>query len=91
MTSHLTEIRHPKAPSLHLLPPEIAQQELEWEAQDHDMLAAARSFFEAKEFVRAAHWLRSCQSSKARFLSIYSEYMVNELLSISVRWASKSI
>lgn len=73
----IPELRHPHAPPLHSQPPEVLQQELEWETQDQDLLIAARAFFEAKEFVRAAHWLRSCQSSKARFLSIYSEYMVN--------------
>jgi anaphase-promoting complex subunit 8 len=50
--------------------------ELGLEAQDSDVLTTAKACVQAREFLRAVHLLRECKSSKARFLSIYSQFMV---------------
>ncbi len=49
----------------------------------------AKTFMEAKEFIRAIHWLRSCRSSKAKFLRVYSQYLVNHLFLRCVRTMSE--
>ncbi|KAI0704990.1 TPR-like protein [Cerioporus squamosus] len=76
--AHHFHNRHPDAPPLQGQSPEILQQEAEWEAQDADHLAMAKTFMEAKEFIRAIHWLKSCRSSKAKFLRVYSQYLESE-------------
>ncbi|KAI0958647.1 hypothetical protein AcV7_004403 [Taiwanofungus camphoratus] len=73
-----TQPRHPHAPPLQSQLEDVHRRELEWEAQDADFLATARALFEAKEFIRAVHWLDSCKSSKARFLNVYSQYLASE-------------
>lgn len=70
--------RHPHAPPLSPLPDKTRLQELEWEAQDADHIAAARAMIDAKDLVRAVHWLKPCKSSKGRFLSVYSQYLAGE-------------
>ena len=67
---------HPHAPPLRAESSEERQREVELETIDADYIAAARAMFDAKEFSRVAHWLQDCQSAKAKFLRIYSEYMV---------------
>ena len=52
------------------------QNEAVLEEQEGDELLAARASFDAKEFHRASHHLKSCKSSKAKFLRLYSEYIV---------------
>ncbi len=47
---------------------------------EEDLHVAARELFNAKEFDRAAHVLRHCKSPKARFLCIYSRFLVRNLL-----------
>ena len=78
-TAYQFQARHPDAPPLQGLSPEVLQQEAEWEAQDTDHLAMAKTFMEAKEFIRAIHWLTTCRSSKAKFMRVYSQYLVNSL------------
>jgi anaphase-promoting complex subunit 8 len=56
--------------------------EIEREARDEDTLATARACVEAREFLRAVHILRECKSSKARFLTIYSQFMVGQICCI---------
>jgi len=73
-----TQPRHPHAPPLNSRPAQIRQQELEWEALDADYITTARTFMDIKDFVRAVHWLKSCKSAKARFLSVYSQYLASE-------------
>lgn len=68
--------RHPDAPQVHLEPGGVRIQELQWEAEDADVLATARACFEAREFLRAVHLLRERKSAKARFLSLYSQFLV---------------
>ncbi|KAF8664373.1 hypothetical protein AX16_000744 [Volvariella volvacea WC 439] len=48
------------------------------EAQEADTLVAARNCVESKEFRRAVYTLRDCGSLKARFLYIYSQFIVSE-------------
>lgn len=38
----------------------------------------AKSYFDLKEYDRAAYFVKPCQSPKARFLSYYSQYMSGE-------------
>ncbi|KII92586.1 hypothetical protein PLICRDRAFT_695920 [Plicaturopsis crispa FD-325 SS-3] len=70
--------RHPHAPPLHAQPDEVTAWELGWEAREEDLLAAAKSYFDAREFLRAVHVLQGCNSSKARFISLYSQFMASE-------------
>lgn len=39
---------------------------------------AAQSFFTSKEFGRAIHVLQGCKSPKARFLSVYCQFLISE-------------
>ncbi|KAH9929513.1 TPR-like protein [Epithele typhae] len=57
---------------------ETLRREAEWEAQDADHLAMAKTFLDAKEYSRVVHWLEPCQSSKAVFLRVYSQYLESE-------------
>jgi anaphase-promoting complex subunit 8 len=54
--------------------------ELQFEAQDEGVLATARACIGAREFLRTVHLLRDGKSAKARFLSLYSQFMVCKLL-----------
>ena len=75
------DVRHPDAPPIQGQSPDVLQQEAEWEAQEADYLVMAKTFLEAKEFLRVIHWLKPCRSSKATFLRTYSQYLVNTLVS----------
>lgn len=46
------------------------------DAQDFDALCLAKSYFDLKEYDRAAYFLRGCRSKKAYFLYMYSRYLV---------------
>lgn len=73
----ITPARNPHAPQPHFESADIRTQELQWEAEDADALAAARACVEAREFLRAVHLLRERKSAKARFLSLYNQYLVS--------------
>ncbi|KIM75485.1 hypothetical protein PILCRDRAFT_98910 [Piloderma croceum F 1598] len=73
-----TPSQHPHAPQVHLEPEYMRNQELHLEAQDEDFLAAAHACIGAREFLRAVHLLRDRKSAKARFLSLYSQFMASE-------------
>ncbi|KNZ72808.1 Anaphase-promoting complex subunit 8 [Termitomyces sp. J132] len=75
---HSNPARHPDAPLLNDQPPDVRAMESELEAQEEDILVTARACVHAKEFKRAIHVLRDCRSSKAHFLSIYSQFIVTE-------------
>lgn len=49
---------------------------LQEDAQDLDALCLAKSYFDLKEYDRAAYFLRGCRSQKAYFLYMYSRYLV---------------
>ena len=46
------------------------------DALDLDALCLAKSYFDLKEYDRAAFFLRGCRSQKAYFLYMYSRYLV---------------
>lgn len=50
--------------------------EADLEDREQDLLVAARSYADAKEFLRAAHLLVDCQSAKAKFMRVYNEFLV---------------
>ncbi|XP_039629745.1 cell division cycle protein 23 homolog [Polypterus senegalus] len=58
------------------LPPPA--QFTEEDAQDLDAYTLAKSFFDLKEYDRAAYFLRGCKSQKAYFLYMYSRYLSGE-------------
>jgi len=48
--------------------------------EEQDALAMARACFEAKEFLRIKSVLSSYSSPKARFLSLYSQFLVGVII-----------
>jgi len=74
----MTPSQHPHAPQVHFEPEDTRIQELQWEALDEDVLATAHACIGAREFLRAVHLLRERKSAKARFLSLYSQFMVSK-------------
>ncbi|KZT11024.1 TPR-like protein [Laetiporus sulphureus 93-53] len=52
--SSTTQPRHPHAPHLYSLPEDVRRKELQWEAEDADYIAAARTFFDCNDYARAA-------------------------------------
>ncbi|XP_006461139.1 hypothetical protein AGABI2DRAFT_221677 [Agaricus bisporus var. bisporus H97] len=65
-------------PSSHGHTGDLQTSEKELEEQDADMLNAAHSFIESKEFARAIHVLQGARSGKASFIRVYSKFMANE-------------
>lgn len=55
------------------------------DAQDLDAFTLAKSYFDLKEYDRAAYFLKGCCSQKAYFLYMYSRYLVrfSKYLSVS--------
>lgn len=49
------------------------------DAQDLDALTLAKSYFDLKEYDRAAYFLKGCCSQKAYFLYMYSRYLVRNV------------
>ncbi|MEQ2197758.1 hypothetical protein XENOCAPTIV_002858 [Xenoophorus captivus] len=49
------------------------------DAQDLDALTLAKSYFDLKEYDRAAYFLKGCCSQKAYFLYMYSRYLLKSL------------
>lgn len=47
------------------------------DAQDLDALTLAKSYFDLKEYDRAAYFLKGCCSRKSYFLYMYSRYLVS--------------
>lgn len=73
-------MRHPHAPLLLAQPPDVLALETDLEDQEADILTTARACLEAREFKRVVHLLQECKSAKARFLSIYSQFIVSSTL-----------
>uniref|UniRef100_A0A9J7XWX0 CDC23 (cell division cycle 23, yeast, homolog) n=1 Tax=Cyprinus carpio carpio TaxID=630221 RepID=A0A9J7XWX0_CYPCA len=61
---------------LNEIPP--APELTEEDARDLDALCLAKSYFDLKEYDRAAYFLRGCRSQKAYFLYMYSRYLSGE-------------
>ncbi|XP_048850941.1 cell division cycle protein 23 homolog [Brienomyrus brachyistius] len=55
-------------------PPPLTEEDV----QDFDALCLAKSYFDLKEYDRAAYFLRGCCSQKAYFLYMYSCYLSGE-------------
>ncbi|KAF8070499.1 hypothetical protein FPV67DRAFT_1413466 [Lyophyllum atratum] len=75
---HITPARHEHAPLLLPQPPDVRAMENDLEIQEEDVLMTARACVEAREYKRAIHILQDCRSSKAQFLSIYSQFIATE-------------
>ncbi|KAE9408649.1 TPR-like protein [Gymnopus androsaceus JB14] len=58
----------------------LTREDLEAEEQEADVLNVARKCMEARQYHRAAHFIRNCTSSKARFLSVYCQFIVRKAL-----------
>jgi hypothetical protein len=52
--------------------------------EEEDYILSAKSFFDVKEYSRAYKLLEHCQSSKARFICLYSRYLVRRAIADSV-------
>jgi anaphase-promoting complex subunit 8 len=46
--------------------------------KEYDCFTLAKSYFDLKEYDRAAYFLTDCKSSKGYFLHMYSRYMSGE-------------
>ncbi|XP_016160704.1 PREDICTED: cell division cycle protein 23 homolog isoform X2 [Ficedula albicollis] len=55
-------------------PPELTEED----ARDLDAYTLAKSYFDLKEYDRAAYFLQGCKSQKAYFLYMYSRYLSGE-------------
>ena len=75
--SSMTPARHPHAPQINPVSENAQESEKILEDEDEDALQAARASFEAREFYHASHLLQDCRSAKARFLRIYSQFIVS--------------
>lgn len=62
--------------SLDMKPPTFDFDE-ETARREEDALRTARGFFGTKEFARATFVLKDCKSSKARFLALYTKFLVS--------------
>ena len=51
-------------------------EETDLEEDEQDVLAAGRTFADAKEFMRASDLLQNCKSSKGRFMYRYFDFLV---------------
>lgn len=54
--------------------------EAELELKEQDEINAARSFYDTREFSRAAHVLEDCKSPRAIFLAVYCQFLVRQVL-----------
>jgi len=54
--------------------------QFEAQEREEDLIRAAKGFIWAKEFARVQHVLRGAKSHKARFLALYSRYLVGSTL-----------
>ena len=58
----------------------MIQESTNLDLAEYDKYLLGKSYFDVKEFDRAAYFLESCKSSKCRFLRIYSKYLVSRFL-----------
>lgn len=73
----MTPARHPHAPQINPASDNAQVSENILENEEQDALQAARASFEAREFYHATHLLQDCKSAKAKFLRIYSQFIVS--------------
>ncbi|KZP34616.1 TPR-like protein [Athelia psychrophila] len=74
----VTPSPHPAVTDLHVESQAELGREAELEARDTDSLAVARACIGAREFLRAVHILKDRQSAKARFVSLYGQFLASE-------------
>lgn len=55
----------------------LSQKEMEMEILDLPKYLLGKSYFDCKEYDRAAFVLTGCQSLKSKFLRLYSKFLVN--------------
>jgi len=75
----MTPTRHPHAPQINFISENAQVAENILESEEEDALQAARACFEAREFYHATHILQDCRSAKAKFLRIYSQFIVSTI------------
>ena len=64
-----------------------SQEEVDLEAQDLPRYLLGKSFFDCKEYERAAFVLKDCRSYKSKFLRMYSKFQVPESFStLTLGW-----
>ena len=73
-TVSMTPARHPHASHIS---ENAGVSENILESEEDDVLLAARTSFEAREFYHTIHLLQDCRSAKAKFLRIYSQFIVS--------------
>jgi anaphase-promoting complex subunit 8 len=73
----MSPARHPHAPQVNPVSENAQVSEKNLENEEEDALQAARASFEAREFYHATHLLQDCRSAKAKFLRIYSQFIVS--------------
>lgn len=59
-----------------MTPSAVAAEEYDYDLMDSDFYLLAKSYFDCREYRRAAHVLRDQTSKKAIFLRCYSLYLV---------------
>lgn len=62
----------------------MTQESTNLDLVEYDKFLLSKSYFDVKEFDRAAYFLESCKSSKCRFLKIYSKYLVSKIIYIYI-------
>jgi Anaphase promoting complex subunit 8 / Cdc23 len=55
----------------------LSQVEIDRESQDLPKYLLGKSYFDCKEYERVAFVLKDCQSLKAKFLRLYSKFLVD--------------
>ena len=76
-------VPHPHAPRMQPQPQDAHAREMELEDREADHIATGQTMMSAKEYTRAVHWLRGCQSAKAVFLRVYCEFLVDTISFLS--------
>ena len=57
----------------------VQVEEVDPEEEEQDVLGAARSLAEAKEFMRASKLLQECKSARGRFMRWYYDFLVRNV------------
>ena len=69
--------RHKHAPTMRPDIAEVRAAQARLETREQDTITMAQTLMDNKEYERAVHWLRLCESDKAVFLKVYSSYLVS--------------
>lgn len=76
-TSVYLQPRHKDAPTARHDIAQIRAAQQQLESREQDTIAMAQNLMDNKEYSRAVHWLKLCESDKAVFLKVYSMYLVS--------------